>query len=82
MSMVGVTLEPSAFYDVIDLNEMKKEQQDSCEDENEDIELTFGDSYLNPMDTRQYLYQLKPKKESDFELKAKVSRFVVKYFKR
>eukprot|EP00112_Aurelia_sp_Birch-Aquarium-sp1_P016607 Seg378.24 transcript_id=Seg378.24/GoldUCD/mRNA.D3Y31 product="Trafficking protein particle complex subunit 13" protein_id=Seg378.24/GoldUCD/D3Y31 len=73
MSMVGVTLEPSTFYDVIDLNEIKKEQKDSCEDENEDIELTFGDSYLNPMDTRQYLYQLKPKKEHDFELKAKTA---------
>ncbi|XP_065069428.1 trafficking protein particle complex subunit 13-like [Rhopilema esculentum] len=68
MSIVGVTLEPSSYYDVVDLNECKTDTDMEGDDENDDIELTFGNSYLNPMDTRQYLYQLAPKNEYAVEL--------------
>ena len=75
MSIVGVTLEPSSYYDVVDLNECKTDTEMEGDDENEDIELTFGNSYLNPMDTRQYLYQLAPKKEYVVELINKVGSY-------
>ena len=72
MCMVAVKLEPSSFYNVLDLNKRASEEEDPCEDDNDDT-LIFGNSYLNPMDTRQYLYQLLPKKEYLRELQAKVS---------
>uniref|UniRef100_A0A3Q3K4F0 Trafficking protein particle complex subunit 13 n=1 Tax=Monopterus albus TaxID=43700 RepID=A0A3Q3K4F0_MONAL len=53
MFMEKVSLEPSMMYNVTELN--------TCGDQRES---TFGKmSYLQPMDTRQYLYCLKPKPE-------------------
>ncbi|XP_035628574.1 trafficking protein particle complex subunit 13-like isoform X1 [Oncorhynchus keta] len=53
MFMEKVSLEPSMMYNVAELN--------TVEDEGTS---TFGKmSYLQPMDTRQYLYCLKPKPE-------------------
>ena len=74
MSMVSVSLEPSIYFDVTDLNQrgLTESASDDGGDNNDDkeydndddeIELTFGCSYLNPSDTRQYLYKLIPKKE-------------------
>lgn len=74
MSMESVTLEPSTYYDVVDLNERKPELNDTSEDEDEEVELTFGGSYLNPLDTRQYLYKIIAKKEHSAEIKNRVSR--------
>ncbi|KAI3362123.1 hypothetical protein L3Q82_012449 [Scortum barcoo] len=55
MFMEKVSLEPSMMYNVTELNTV------GCGDEGES---TFGKmSYLQPMDTRQYLYCLKPKPE-------------------
>uniref|UniRef100_A0A672IM66 Uncharacterized protein n=1 Tax=Salarias fasciatus TaxID=181472 RepID=A0A672IM66_SALFA len=55
MFMEKVSLEPSMMYNVTELNTV------SSSDEGES---TFGKmSYLQPMDTRQYLYCLKPKPE-------------------
>uniref|UniRef100_A0A3B4AWS1 Trafficking protein particle complex subunit 13 n=1 Tax=Periophthalmus magnuspinnatus TaxID=409849 RepID=A0A3B4AWS1_9GOBI len=54
MFMEKVSLEPSIMYNVTELNTVT----------NDDHESTFGKmSYLQPMDTRQYLYCLKPKPE-------------------
>ena len=73
MAMVGVTLDPSQFYEVIDLNTKQQAQikSDNYETELEE-ELTFGSAYLNPMDTRQYLYKLLPKKDVMKDLQTKV----------
>jgi len=71
MSMVSVSLEPSMYFDVTDLNQ--RSGSTSCIDDNgvddtddddddDEIKLTFGCSSLNPLDTRQYLYKLIPKK--------------------
>uniref|UniRef100_A0A3Q2C9E2 Trafficking protein particle complex subunit 13 n=1 Tax=Cyprinodon variegatus TaxID=28743 RepID=A0A3Q2C9E2_CYPVA len=55
MFMEKVSLEPSMMYNVTELNSV------ACGDQGES---TFGKmSYLQPMDTRQYLYCLKPKPE-------------------
>uniref|UniRef100_A0A665V2A2 Uncharacterized protein n=1 Tax=Echeneis naucrates TaxID=173247 RepID=A0A665V2A2_ECHNA len=55
MFMEKVSLEPSMMYNVTELNTV------ICGDEGKS---TFGKmSYLQPMDTRQYLYCLKPKPE-------------------
>ncbi|XDV53824.1 hypothetical protein PO909_022237 [Leuciscus waleckii] len=55
MFMEKVSLEPSMMYNVTELNAV------SSADESES---TFGKmSYLQPLDTRQYLYCLKPKPE-------------------
>ncbi|XP_041826556.1 trafficking protein particle complex subunit 13 isoform X1 [Melanotaenia boesemani] len=55
MFMEKVSLEPSMMYNVTELNTV------TCGDQGES---TFGKmSYLQPMDTRQYLYCLKPKPE-------------------
>ncbi|XP_078127962.1 trafficking protein particle complex subunit 13 isoform X3 [Sander vitreus] len=55
MFMEKVSLEPSMMYNVTELNTVAS---------GEDGESTFGKmSYLQPMDTRQYLYCLKPKPE-------------------
>ena len=78
--MVSVSLEPSVYFDVTDLNQKyaigsgKDDENDDNEDDDDDdeIELTFGCSYLNPLDTRQYLYKLIPKKEYAVEHKKMV----------
>lgn len=55
MFMEKVSLEPSIMYNVTELNTVES---------GEEGESTFGKmSYLQPMDTRQYLYCLKPKPE-------------------
>ncbi|NXU71740.1 TPC13 protein, partial [Oreotrochilus melanogaster] len=55
MFMEKVSLEPSMMYNVVELNTV---------DTAGESESTFGSrNYLQPMDTRQYLYCLKPKKE-------------------
>uniref|UniRef100_A0AAQ5ZSU3 Trafficking protein particle complex subunit 13 n=1 Tax=Amphiprion ocellaris TaxID=80972 RepID=A0AAQ5ZSU3_AMPOC len=55
MFMEKVSLEPSMMYNVTELNMVTSGDQG---------ESTFGKmSYLQPMDTRQYLYCLKPKPE-------------------
>uniref|UniRef100_A0A8D1ERN0 Trafficking protein particle complex subunit 13 n=1 Tax=Sus scrofa TaxID=9823 RepID=A0A8D1ERN0_PIG len=55
MFMEKVSLEPSIMYNVAELNLVN--QDGECV-------TTFGSrAYLQPMDTRQYLYCLKPKKE-------------------
>uniref|UniRef100_A0AAY4DK31 Trafficking protein particle complex subunit 13 n=1 Tax=Denticeps clupeoides TaxID=299321 RepID=A0AAY4DK31_9TELE len=55
MFMEKVSLEPSLMYSVTELNMVTSEEEG---------ESTFGKmSYLQPMDTRQYLYCLKPKAE-------------------
>uniref|UniRef100_A0A8D3D3I3 Trafficking protein particle complex subunit 13 n=1 Tax=Scophthalmus maximus TaxID=52904 RepID=A0A8D3D3I3_SCOMX len=55
MFMEKVSLEPSMMYNVTELNTVSSADQG---------ESTFGKmSYLQPMDTRQYLYCLKPKPE-------------------
>ncbi|XP_048224251.1 trafficking protein particle complex subunit 13 isoform X2 [Perognathus longimembris pacificus] len=55
MFMEKVSLEPSIMYNVTELNSVS--QAGECVS-------TFGSrAYLQPMDTRQYLYCLKPKKE-------------------
>ncbi|XP_060765022.1 trafficking protein particle complex subunit 13 isoform X2 [Neoarius graeffei] len=55
MFMEKVSLEPSMMYNVTELNAVSS---------GEERESTFGKmSYLQPMDTRQYLYCLKPKPE-------------------
>lgn len=55
MFMEKVSLEPSIMYNVAELNSVH--QAGECV-------TTFGSrTYLQPMDTRQYLYCLKPKKE-------------------
>uniref|UniRef100_A0A2K6MEE8 Trafficking protein particle complex subunit 13 n=1 Tax=Rhinopithecus bieti TaxID=61621 RepID=A0A2K6MEE8_RHIBE len=55
MFMEKVSLEPSIMYNVTELNSVI--QAGECVS-------TFGSrAYLQPMDTRQYLYCLKPKKE-------------------
>ncbi|XP_064128609.1 trafficking protein particle complex subunit 13 isoform X3 [Loxodonta africana] len=55
MFMEKVSLEPSIMYNVAELNAVN--QAGECIS-------TFGSrAYLQPMDTRQYLYCLKPKKE-------------------
>ncbi|GAB1298523.1 Trafficking protein particle complex subunit 13 [Apodemus speciosus] len=55
MFMEKVSLEPSMMYNVTELNSVN--QAGECIS-------TFGSrGYLQPMDTRQYLYCLKPKKE-------------------
>ncbi|XP_036134549.1 trafficking protein particle complex subunit 13 isoform X12 [Molossus molossus] len=55
MFMEKVSLEPSIMYNVAELNSVT--QAGECV-------TTFGSrTYLQPMDTRQYLYCLKPKKE-------------------
>ncbi|XP_005366687.1 trafficking protein particle complex subunit 13 [Microtus ochrogaster] len=55
MFMEKVSLEPSIMYNVTELNSVT--QAGECVS-------TFGSrGYLQPMDTRQYLYCLKPKKE-------------------
>ncbi|XP_068609001.1 trafficking protein particle complex subunit 13 isoform X1 [Brachionichthys hirsutus] len=56
MFMEKVSLEPSMMYNVTELNTVCTAAADG--------ESTFGKmSYLQPMDTRQYLYCLKPKPE-------------------
>ena len=78
MSMVSVSLEPSIYFDVTDLNQKsaigvgKDDDNDDDFDDDDEIELTFGCSYLNPLDTRQYLYRLIPKKEYAVEHKKMV----------
>ncbi|XP_061554670.1 trafficking protein particle complex subunit 13 isoform X1 [Phycodurus eques] len=55
MFMEKVSLEPSMMYNVTELNTVTHQDHG---------ESTFGKmSYLQPMDTRQYLYCLKPKPE-------------------
>ncbi|NXH01019.1 TPC13 protein, partial [Loxia leucoptera] len=55
MFMEKVSLEPSMMYNVAELNTV---------DTAGESESTFGTrTYLQPMDTRQYLYCLKPKQE-------------------
>uniref|UniRef100_A0A8C7KZG5 Trafficking protein particle complex subunit 13 n=1 Tax=Oncorhynchus kisutch TaxID=8019 RepID=A0A8C7KZG5_ONCKI len=55
MFMEKVSLEPSMMYNVAELNTVETEDEGTS---------TFGKmSYLQPMDTRQYLYCLKPKPE-------------------
>uniref|UniRef100_A0A3B3C8G9 Trafficking protein particle complex subunit 13 n=1 Tax=Oryzias melastigma TaxID=30732 RepID=A0A3B3C8G9_ORYME len=55
MFMEKVSLEPTIMYNVTELNTVAS---------GDDGESTFGKmSYLQPMDTRQYLYCLKPKAE-------------------
>ncbi|XP_054253529.1 trafficking protein particle complex subunit 13-like [Indicator indicator] len=55
MFMEKVSLEPSMMYSVAELNTV---------DTAGESESTFGSrTYLQPMDTRQYLYCLKPKQE-------------------
>uniref|UniRef100_A0A669FA87 Trafficking protein particle complex subunit 13 n=1 Tax=Oreochromis niloticus TaxID=8128 RepID=A0A669FA87_ORENI len=55
MFMEKVSLEPSMMYNVTELNMVTQADKG---------ESTFGKmSYLQPMDTRQYLYCLKPKPE-------------------
>ncbi|XP_030049052.1 trafficking protein particle complex subunit 13 isoform X4 [Microcaecilia unicolor] len=60
MFMEKVSLEPSLMYNVSELNTINKD--------GERLECisyfsTFGTTYLQPLDTRQYLYCLKPKPE-------------------
>ncbi|XP_041108288.1 trafficking protein particle complex subunit 13-like isoform X1 [Polyodon spathula] len=55
MFMEKVSLEPSVMYNVTELNTVSTGEEGAS---------TFGKmSYLQPMDTRQYLYCLKPKPE-------------------
>uniref|UniRef100_A0A671SWE6 Trafficking protein particle complex subunit 13 n=1 Tax=Sinocyclocheilus anshuiensis TaxID=1608454 RepID=A0A671SWE6_9TELE len=55
MFMEKVSLEPSMMYNVTELNSVSSSSES---------ESTFGRmSYLQPLDTRQYLYCLKPKPE-------------------
>ncbi|ROL48553.1 Trafficking protein particle complex subunit 13 [Anabarilius grahami] len=55
MFMEKVSLEPSMMYNVTELNNVAS---------GDESESTFGKmSYLQPLDTRQYLYCLKPKPE-------------------
>ncbi|XP_043835330.1 trafficking protein particle complex subunit 13 isoform X4 [Dromiciops gliroides] len=56
MFMEKVSLEPSMMYNVVELNAVKQAGEEGVS--------TFGSrTYLQPMDTRQYLYCLKPKQE-------------------
>eukprot|EP00794_Sanderia_malayensis_P007981 gene7981-8838_t len=68
MSIASVGLEPTPFYDVRDLNKINN---DTTDEDSDEVELTFGNSYLNSMDTRQYLYQLTPKVEHLKEIETK-----------
>uniref|UniRef100_A0A8D0HC06 Trafficking protein particle complex subunit 13 n=1 Tax=Sphenodon punctatus TaxID=8508 RepID=A0A8D0HC06_SPHPU len=55
MFMEKVSLEPSIMYNVAELNALSQGEESVS---------TFGTrTYLQPMDTRQYLYCLKPKQE-------------------
>ncbi|XP_071206886.1 trafficking protein particle complex subunit 13 isoform X3 [Salvelinus alpinus] len=66
MFMEKVSLEPSMMYNVTELNTVETGDEGTS---------TFGKmSYLQPMDTRQYLYCLKPK--SEFAEKAGVIKGV------
>lgn len=73
--MDHVILDPSVYYTVESLNKgpastnKSPDRNDNTSDESEEI---FGSSYMNPMDTRQYLYKLIPTEDHIKELKAKV----------
>ena len=67
MCMEQVTLEPSQYYDVHSLNFHSANNKNTVE--------IFGCSYMNPMDTRQYLYKLLPKHEAMKDLRTKVWLF-------
>ncbi|XP_027046406.1 trafficking protein particle complex subunit 13-like [Pocillopora damicornis] len=62
MVMESVRLEPSAVYTVTDLNSITIDPKRGDGDGEESItESIFGQgSYMNPNDTRQYLYRLAP----------------------
>jgi len=62
LCMSHVRLEASTYYDCLPLNTIQKNGE---EDE------IFETSYMNPMDTRQYLYKLIPKQEYIKDLRAK-----------
>jgi len=61
MVMESVKLEPSAAYTVTDLNTIPVDQKKDVSGEDTGKESIFGPgSYVNPNDTRQYLYKLTP----------------------
>ena len=94
MSMVSVSLEPSMYFDVTDLNQRSEtascagdngvDGTDDDDDDDDEINLTFGCSSLNPLDTRQYLYKLIPKKEYAVEHRKMVRWCIMsmKYYRK
>ncbi|XP_073227783.1 trafficking protein particle complex subunit 13-like [Porites lutea] len=61
MVMESVQLEPSAVYTVTDLNFIPADQKKDVSGDEAVAESIFGrGSYMNPNDTRQYLYKLTP----------------------
>lgn len=73
--MDHVTLDPSMYYEVVPLNTGPPPAV-ACTDrdgnKNSEQQEIFGSSYMNPMDTRQYLYKLTPNAKHAKELKTKV----------
>ena len=69
MCMTNVLLEPSTYFEVTSLNKIPKGQNADDKSSQE----IFDSSYMNPMDTRQYLYKLIPKPEHRRELTGKVT---------
>ncbi|XP_002166018.3 trafficking protein particle complex subunit 13 isoform X1 [Hydra vulgaris] len=62
MCMEQVTLEPSQYYHVQSLNFLPKDNK---------LDGVYGCSYMNPMDTRQYLFKLLPKCDDSKEMRTK-----------
>eukprot|EP00053_Salpingoeca_punica_P007714 m.70362 g.70362 ORF g.70362 m.70362 type:complete len:407 (-) comp14289_c0_seq1:268-1488(-) len=59
MYLQSVTLQPQACFELEDLNTIPKDAQANFVEGDNSV---FGlSTYLNPMDTRRYLYRLKPK---------------------
>ena len=66
MFLYSVTLQAAAFYNATDLNDFKLVDGTSEEDDSGEPTTTFGKlTYLNPQDSRQYLYRLSPKDAND-----------------
>ena len=66
-------LDSSHFYSMKSLNFLPYKNRDEESIDAHDLEAElFGSTYMNPMDTRQYLYKLHPKVEHLRELSSKV----------
>ena len=70
--MENVSLEPSQYYSVKSLNDVPTSKSTEDDAPTRDSTTTFGSTYLNHEDTRQYLYLLTPKENLLKELKSKV----------
>jgi len=71
MCMENVSLEPSQYYSVKSLNDVPTSKSTEDDAPTRDSTTTFGSTYLNHEDTRQYLYLLTPKENLLKELKSK-----------